>query len=292
MAWSGRDRPMVLRVAADPPVPDRRPGRLSMAREPARTRGHRVEIIRQRTPHRSLPSSSEELDTAQPAPCPQAPRRIGTVELASYYRAADPALDVGGDWFDAFAVDDGLMLVVGDVQGHDTRAARLMARLRAATRAAASRACSPGVLLAQVGGFLDRLDCDLLATMLVIHVDNRSRTATVASAGHLSPTLLARGPGGTTQVSAPLHVHPGPPLGVGDQWEEYTTQLPSDAVLLLYTDGLVETRKHDIEDEVRRLGQRVTGSPVAAPAVLEAALEVLPSDDPDDDVAVLVAHIP
>jgi hypothetical protein len=292
MARSGRDRHMVLRVVAGPLDPARGPGALAKAHTPARTGRHTDAIIGQRFPYRSSPRSPEKLIPAQPAPWPQTPSRIGTVELASFYRAADSALDVGGDWLDAFAVDDGLMLVVGDVQGHDTRAARLMARLRAATRAAAPRACSPGRLLAQVGGFLDRLDSDLLATMLVIHVEDHTRTATVASAGHLPPTLLARGPGGSTQVPAPLHVPPGPPLGVGEQWEEYTTQLPSDAVLLLYTDGLVETREHDIEDEVRRLGERVTGSPVAASAVLEAALEDRPSDDPDDDVAVLVAHIP
>jgi hypothetical protein len=288
MARSARGRRTVLRVAAGPLYPDRRPGELSVAHTPARR--HTAEIIRQRSPHRSSPRSPEKRMPAQPTP--QASRRIGTVELAAYYRAADPALEVGGDWFDAFAVDDGLMLVVGDVQGHNARAARLMARLRAVTRTAASRACAPGALLAQVGDFLDRLDCDLLATMLVVHVEGHSRTATVASAGHLPPTLLARGPGGTTQALAPLDVRPGPPLGVGEHWEEHTTQLPSDAVLLLYTDGLVETRVHDIEDEVRRLGERVTGSPVAARAVLEAALEDRPSDDPDDDVAVLVAHIP
>jgi hypothetical protein len=203
MARSARDRRTVLRVAAGPLYPDRRPGELSMAHTPARTRRHAVEIIRQRSPHRSSPRFPEKRIPAQPTLGPRASRRIGTVELAAYYRAADPALEVGGDWFDAFAVDDGMMLVVGDVQGHDTRAAKIMARLRAATRAAASRTCAPGRLLAQVGNFLDRLDCDLLATMLVIHVDDHSRTATVASAGHLPPTLLARTPGGTPQASAP-----------------------------------------------------------------------------------------
>ena len=292
-ARSGRDRRMVIHVAdGHLLVQHHGPGELTVAHVPARTRRHTIEIIGQRSPYRSSPRSPEKLIPAQPTPWSRAPSRIGTVELASYYRAADPALDVGGDWFDAFAVDDGLMLVVGDVQGHDTRAAKLMARLRAATRTAASQGCTPGALLAQVGDFLDRLDCDLLATMLVVHVDDHSRTATVASAGHLPPTLLARGPGGTMQVPAPVHVHPGPPLGVGEHWEEHTTQLPSDAVLLLYTDGLVETRERDIEDEVRRLGERVTGSPVVARAVLEAALEFRPSDDLDDDVAVLVAHIP
>jgi hypothetical protein len=292
-ARSGRDRRMVIHVAdGNLLVRDHGPGELTVAHVAARTRRHTIEVIGQRSPYRSSPRPPEKLIPAQPTPWPQAPSRIGTVELASYYRAADPALDVGGDWFDALAVDGGLMLIVGDVQGHDTRAAKLMARLRAATRAAASRGCAPGVLLAQVGDFLDRLDCELLATMLVIHVDDHTRTATVASAGHLPPTLLTRGTGGSTQVPALLHVHPGPPLGVGEHWEEYTAQLPSDAVLLLYTDGLVETREHDIEDEVRRLGERVSGSPVAASAVLEAALEDRPSDDPDDDVAVLVAHIP
>lgn len=70
---------------------------------------------------------------------PQVPRQIGSVELASHYRTGDRTVAVGGDWFDAVPVDDGLVLVMGDVEGHDSRAAALMQELRAVTRVAGAR---------------------------------------------------------------------------------------------------------------------------------------------------------
>jgi serine phosphatase RsbU (regulator of sigma subunit) len=220
---------------------------------------------------------------------PHVPRQIGSVELASHYRTGDRTLDVGGDWFDAVPVDDGLVLVMGDVEGHDSRAAALMPRLREVTRVAAREEKNPASVLARASAWLDRIDSDRFATALVVHIDVSTRVATVASAGHLAPALLSPTPTGT--VPSPLELETGPPLGIGQEWHDRSTRLPADAVLFLYTDGLVETRADDIDEGVRRLGELLKGLPFDARTILNSALELHPGQD-EDDVAVLVAHVP
>ncbi len=220
---------------------------------------------------------------------PQVPRQIGSVELASHYRPGDRAAEIGGDWFDAVPVEDGLVLVMGDVEGHDSRAAALMLRLSAATRAAARRDENPAAVLARASDCLEQMDSDLLATALVVHIDLRTRVATAASAGHLAPALLRPTATGTVQSSIALET--GPPLGIGEDWDECSTLLPTDAVLLLYTDGLVENRAEDLDERLRRLGELVEGSPLDAGSVLDSALELHP-DEGQDDVSILVAHVP
>lgn len=220
---------------------------------------------------------------------PAVPRQIGSVELASHYRPGDRTAEVGGDWFDAVPVGDGLVLVMGDVEGHDSRAAALMAELSAATRAAARHDEHPAAVLARASDRLDQLGCDLFATVLVVHIDLRTRVATAASAGHLAPALLTPTPTGAVQ--SPMALETGPPLGIGQDWDERSTLLPADAVLLLYTDGLVEDRAHDIDEKIRRLGELAETSPLDAASVLDSALELQPVEG-QDDVSILVAHVP
>jgi Stage II sporulation protein E (SpoIIE) len=103
------------------------------------------------------------------------------------------------------------------------------------------------------------------------------------------PALLWPTPAGT--VLSPLELETWPPLGVGQEWDDRSTLLPADAVLFLYTDGLVETRADDMDEGVRRLGELLEGLPLDARTALDNALELHPGED-QDDVAVLVAHVP
>jgi anti-sigma regulatory factor (Ser/Thr protein kinase) len=229
--------------------------------------------------------------TFQRSLLPDIPARIGPVELAARYRTGDPGVHVGGDWFDAVAVDDGVVLVVGDVQGHDVQAAALMGQLRTVVRATASEGHPPSGVLARTADYLARLGSDLLATVLVVHLDIHSRLATIACAGHLPPVALEATDRGTSLRQ--VEVETGPPLGVGEQWEERSTTLPPEAVLLLYTDGLVETRSWDIDEGVRRLGLLLETLTVVDPSrVLDTALSLLPAGSRGDDVAVLAARLP
>jgi anti-sigma regulatory factor (Ser/Thr protein kinase) len=96
------------------------------------------------------------------------------------------------------------------------------------------------------------------------------------------------------RVSLQLETETGPPLGIGDHWEERSSVLPPASVLLLYTDGLVETRTWDIDEGIDLLGALLeTLPPGIGPArVLDTALELLPAGSRGDDVAVLAARIP
>jgi anti-sigma regulatory factor (Ser/Thr protein kinase) len=185
-----------------------------------------------------------------------------------------------------------MMLVVGDVQGHDVQAAALMGQLRTVVRASASEGHPPAGVLARTADYLDRLDGDLLATVLVVYLDVRARLATVASAGHLPPLLL--GVDGPVSVPLPIEVETGPPLGAGSSWAERTTHLPAEALLLLYTDGLVEKRTWDIDEGIGRLERMLQAlSPGVGPGrVLDTALELLPAGNRGDDVAALAALVP
>jgi anti-sigma regulatory factor (Ser/Thr protein kinase) len=230
--------------------------------------------------------------TFQKGLLPHIPDRIGPVDLATRYRNGDPGVHVGGDWFDAIETDDGLVLVVGDVQGHDAQAAALMGQLRTVVRVTASEGHPPSGVLARTADYLERLGSDLLATVLVVHLDVTSRLATVACAGHLPPLVLSQGYG--RPVVTVLDVDTAPPLGVGDRWDERSTLLPPESLLLLYTDGLVETRSWDIDEGVARLQELLRGLPSGtSPAdVLDAALELLPAGRRGDDVAVVAARLP
>jgi anti-sigma regulatory factor (Ser/Thr protein kinase) len=129
--------------------------------------------------------------------------------------------------------------------------------------------------------------------VLVVHLDFHSGLATSACAGHLPPVVLEAGPDGP--AFGTLGVATGPPLGVAQGgWDEHSDHLRPGSVLLLYTDGLVETRTWDIDEGIERLGVLLEGLPTGVdPArVLDAALELLPAGRRGDDVAVLAARLP
>jgi anti-sigma regulatory factor (Ser/Thr protein kinase) len=176
------------------------------------------------------------------------------------------------------------------VQGHDLAAAALMGQLRTVVRAHAAEGHPPASILAGVDRYLSRLGTDLLATAVVVHLDPVARVATVASAGHLAPLLLRPGEHGNW-LAVEMEAHVGAPLGIGREWPERTTMVPGGAVLLLYTDGLVETRAWPIDQGLTLLRTALQTLPCAAgmSAVLDTSLRVLPPGMRGDDVAVLAA---
>ncbi len=273
----------------------RRPSRSDLALIDVLVRTVSIAIDRSRLDEQRERELAEERAlglTFQRSLLPDLPRRVASVDLAARYRTGDPGVHVGGDWFDAIAVDDGgVVLVVGDVQGHDVQAAALMGQLRTVVRATAAEGHPPAGVLARAGDYLERLGSDLIATALVVHLDVETRLATAACAGHLPPLVLSVGDG---RAPRQLEVVTGPPLGVGRRWEEHSTSLPPASTLLLYTDGLVETRTWDIDEGIERLATLLASLPSSAPPeqVLDAALGLLPAGNRGDDVAVLAATLP
>src|SRR5262245_35980390 len=154
-------------------------------------------------------------------------------DIAARYVAAENDSEVGGDWYDAFALPDGrIMLAVGDVSGHGVSSARLMAKLRHATRAYACIGDDLSELIARLDAFLIQFRDDIqIATLLLGRLDPDRAALELVSAGH-PPPLLARG-----HDSEYLAVPPGPPLGSWHGQEAFRfwrTRLAPDDALLMY----------------------------------------------------------
>ena len=178
------------------------------------------------------------------------------LSLVARYRAADGQSQVGGDFFDAFATDDGCAYVlIGDVQGHSLEAAVLMAELRYTLRAYAHDGHSPQDVIARVDLTLNRSRPDMTATLCLLAFGppsaDGSRQVEIANAGHLPPLLVRDGSASYVEASGPLL---GGLLGRPD---EVTLDLrPGDRVVLI-TDGLVERRGEDLGENLDRFAAAV-----------------------------------
>ncbi|MEU3186142.1 SpoIIE family protein phosphatase [Streptomyces sp. NPDC006923] len=181
---------------------------------------------------------------------------VPAVELAAHYRPAERAAEVGGDWYDAFRLPGGdLALVVGDVTGHDIQAAARMSELRNMLRALAVDRPEE-----DPGGILERLDraqahlelADSATAVLArLHTsENGVRRLTWSTAGHPPPLLITAD--GRARYLTEAHAML---IGLRPRVSRptATTELPPGATLLLYTDGLIESRTQDIDTGLTRL---------------------------------------
>ncbi|WP_443072530.1 PP2C family protein-serine/threonine phosphatase [Streptomyces sp. NBC_01485] len=181
---------------------------------------------------------------------------------------------VGGDWFDVLKrPGDRVSLIVGDAMGHGPESAVAMIQLRTAVRTLAGL----DIPAADLIGRLDTLAGDSpgvsLATCIYAEWDARLRTCTLVGAGH--PPPLLRGPDGRT---APVTLTgAGLPLGLGTGgYQETVLSVPDPALLVLYSDGLVESRDADIDQEITRLA-RTLDAAAAVESVDGDGHDALPS---------------
>jgi PAS domain S-box-containing protein len=206
--------------------------------------------------------------------------------FAGRYLAAESEHNIGGDWYDAFAVTDHQVLIsVGDVSGHGVLAGRTMAKMRHAARAFACEDPDPAVVVRRLDNFFQHLQRgDEIVTTCIGLLDTATHTLELASAGHLPPLLLE----GSGHRFLDLSV--GPPLGFSSDahGERTTIPFPIGATLLLYTDGLVERRGEEIDAGMRRLVETVQPL-VARPlgTLVSDVLTAMRDDDTVDDIAVL-----
>jgi signal transduction histidine kinase/DNA-binding response OmpR family regulator len=210
------------------------------------------------------------------------------LQVSTYYRAGVEGTHVGGDWYDVIELGAGrTALVIGDVMGRGVQAAAVMGQLRAAVRAYARLDLPPADVLEFLDGVVRDLGGDHIVTCLYAVYDPGERSLSFANAGHLPPLLVE--PGGLPRR---LGQSAAPPLGTGLMaLVEQRVELVPGSVLVLYTDGLVEHRGTDIDVGIESLS--------AALETIDASLEQLPSalvaallpDEPDDDIAVLVARV-
>ncbi|WP_236579879.1 SpoIIE family protein phosphatase [Streptomyces sp. HM190] len=185
---------------------------------------------------------------------------IPGMSVAARYVPTGGGLQVGGDWYDMIALPNGrFALVIGDVQGHDVRAAGLMGQLRIALRAYASEGHPPDAVLSRASRFLHGVTADTsgdtytdlrFATCLYVEVDPVSGVLDIARAGHPDPAIR--------MADGTVLVRPTPgglPLGIDPDADYPTTRLVLEPgeTMLLCTDGLIETGGHDLDTGWRRI---------------------------------------
>ncbi|GAB2950671.1 SpoIIE family protein phosphatase [Streptomyces heilongjiangensis] len=243
------------------------------------------------------------------------------LDIACRYLPGNAATEVGGDWFDVIELPGHrTALVVGDVMGRGLRAAVAMGELRTAVRTLALLDLEPAEVLSALDEIARGLgnpggvqsasrtaasrprDKDLsevyLATCVYAVYDSVTRRCTFANAGHLPPVLVEPG-----ESALMLDVPPGMPLGVGGEpFEEVEVELPEGALLALYTDGLVESRDHPLDEGLQAfVGALTDPAQPPAPARLGSArsledvcdhvLNTLDTHHGEDDIALLMARV-
>ncbi|MFF4171287.1 SpoIIE family protein phosphatase [Streptomyces sp. NPDC001744] len=217
------------------------------------------------------------------------------VRLASRYLPAAETARVGGDWYDAIPLPGSrVALVVGDVMGHSMTSAAIMGQLRTTAQTLAGLDLPPQEVLHHLDEQAQRLGENRMATCMYAVYDPVSHRITVANAGHPPPILLHLG--GRAEV---LRVPSGAPIGVGGvDFEAVELDAPAGATLLLYTDGLVESRVRDVWTGIEQLRERLaataqlTGPDHSPPleALCDDVLDMLGPGDRDDDIALLAAR--
>ncbi|MGW1964391.1 SpoIIE family protein phosphatase [Streptomyces sp. NPDC001935] len=217
------------------------------------------------------------------------------VQTAGRYLPGTVGMDVGGDWYDVVEAGDGLALVIGDVQGHGVQAAATMGQLRSAVRAFALGDHSPDEVMSGTNRLLIDLDPGQFASCCYVRVDPVTGVAQAARAGHPQPLL--RHPDGRTEV---LDLPGGVVLGVDPHADYPVTDLvlEPEAVLALYTDGLVERPGTDIDDGIEALRatladagpprHRTTRAPSLSRAADLLTAEARQAEERPDDIALLL----
>ncbi|MEU1214039.1 SpoIIE family protein phosphatase [Streptomyces sp. NPDC005790] len=243
------------------------------------------------------------------------------LDIACRYLPGNTATEVGGDWFDVIELPGHrTALVVGDVMGRGLRAAVAMGELRTAVRTLALLDLEPAEVLSALdevarglgtpggGGRSEGFgggggaqwpsraahksrEADLaevyLATCVYAVYDPVTRRCTFANAGHLPPVVAEPG-----EAALLLDVPPGMPLGVGGEpFEEVEVELKEGSLLALYTDGLVESRDHPLDEGLDAFRQALTEPSQPLEDVCDHVLATLDTRHGEDDIALLMARI-
>ncbi|MGW7363246.1 SpoIIE family protein phosphatase [Streptomyces sp. NPDC054841] len=236
--------------------------------------------------------------TLQRSLLPQEVPEHPAAEIAHRYLPADPTAGVGGDWFDVIPLSGlRIALVVGDVVGHGLHATATMGRLRTAVHTLASQDLPPDEVLSQLDDLVDRLASEqdptpsttpqvIGATCLYAVYDPVSRRCTLASAGHLPPAVVE--PDGRVHFpDLPV----GPPLGLGGlPFETAELDLAEGSLLTLYTNGLVQAQRRDLNEGLALLRMALSDPGRSLEDTCKAVEDALLPACPDDDVALLIAR--
>ena len=217
------------------------------------------------------------------------------VAIAVRYQPAAAEAHVGGDWYDSFRTAEGsTLLAIGDVTGHDRRAAAAMGQVRNLLRGLAyDSSDGPATLLTRLDRAMLGLRLDALATAVVARVEtvdgSPDRVLRWSNAGH--PPLVVRGPDGVVTV---LEADDDLMLGIDPETprRERSARLAPGTTLVMFTDGLIERRDRDLDEGLDRLVARLASLPDIDPGgVADALLTLVDASSSHDDIALLVLHV-
>lgn len=230
-----------------------------------------------------------------------APPQSEELDLVVRYEAAAQAAQVGGDWYDAFRQRDGSMVVViGDVVGHDVAAAAAMGQIRSLLRGiAVHTGDGPAAVLHGVDEAIEVLDLATTATAAVVRLERGSEPGTTrvrwSNAGHPPPAVVDH----AGEVHFLAGEEPGLLLGLQPDpgREESVVELPHGSTLLLYTDGLVERRDQSIDVGLKLLADRLAdladlaGEGHDLETFCDELLHQMLPGRREDDVALVAVHL-
>ncbi|MEU6341060.1 SpoIIE family protein phosphatase [Streptomyces sp. NPDC046977] len=236
--------------------------------------------------HQRLRSTAE---TLQRSLLPQLRPCHPCLEVAARYRPAQASSEVGGDWYDVIALEDGkAVLVVGDVMGSGVPAATTMGRLRTAASTLAVLNLEPAQILGELDKIIQgREHADhSIATCVLAVFDPERGECRVANAGHLPPIVVRDG-----ERPELLDLPTGTPLGVGGvPFQNTVVRLGLGDALVLYTDGLVETRDQPIDERLSVLVDLLHCEDRSVEETCDRLLAELRLPGCRDDVALLIAR--
>ncbi|MFF7216950.1 PP2C family protein-serine/threonine phosphatase, partial [Streptomyces sp. NPDC008238] len=253
---------------------------------------YRERLIAQALERARLYDTSKELaQTLQATLLPDSLPRFPGLDAAARYLPSVRGMDIGGDFYDLVRVGDTTAAAgIGDVQGHNVAAAALMGRIRPALRSHAASGATPADVLAQANRQLCAMEPGRFVSCLYVRLELADHRAMLATAGHPPPVL--RHPDGRTEV---LRLPAGLLLGIAPDADYTSIEIPlaPGTILVLYTDGLVETPGTDLDDAMAELASQVAQAAMEpmdrlATALIDKARRTAPRTD---DIALLLIGV-
>ena len=214
-------------------------------------------------------SRREIAETLQRSLLPDAVPEIEGWAVATMYRPASISdeVEVGGDFYDFFETRGGWLVLLGDVTGRGVEAASMTSLVRHGARFLAKDEHSPSVILTRLNEALREQAGLSLCSALCARLEEGR--IVMSSAGHPSPVIV-RNDGRIREIGSP-----GPLLGgwEGSTWEDRVVALAPDETILMYTDGVTDTRGEHDRFGARRLRRLLKEHAGATPAELLRHLE-------------------
>lgn len=234
------------------------------------------ERVRDQAEHEAARRLQEQL-------LPRVPERLDGFELCTRYRSADGYGTVGGDWYDALTTPSGdVALVVGDIAGQGLDATAVMGRLRWTVRTLLETGADLPSTLAHVRRVSETEK--IVATLVVAVLDGTSDRVELATLGH--PPVVVKGPGHRRRLRTP-----NPLIGVPVESDTVMVDtLADDEMLVLFTDGLLDDFRRELDDLLADLDDIDTSPTRPLGAIADEILDRSRTDGASDDTALLLAR--